>query len=117
MAKLMGKNFFTQEQEFLSLVSDDYVALAEMISIAMGTNKYIPIEKDYLTALDLIKYLMDKYGSRLKYYIGPGVENIDKTPEEFIAWLKEIWDKGEYYGERMDYSIWFDLEPAAEEEK
>jgi hypothetical protein len=57
---------------------------------------------------------MDKYESRLKRYIGPGVETIDKTSKEFIRWLKEIWYKGDYFNEKMNYGVWFDLDEEEE---
>lgn len=109
MAELAGNNFFTQEQEFLSLVSDDYVALAEMISIVMGTNRYHPTEKDYLNALEFIKYLMNKYQGKLKCLEGPEFQEVNMTNEEFIGWLKEMWYQGKYYRD-IDYGVWFDLD-------
>jgi hypothetical protein len=106
--------FSKQEAIFLAKVDIDYVSLAEIAGLFSISNYPRPTEKEYLGALEFIEYLLNKYGNQLKYYIGPGVELINKTPEELIAWLKEIWYKVEYYGERMDYGDWFDLEPEEE---
>jgi hypothetical protein len=117
MRKVGYNKFASQEQIFLDWVEVDYVALGEVAGLFSISNYPRPTEKEYLEVLEFIRYLLGKYGNRLKYYIGPGVRHIQKEPEEFIAWLKEIWYTGKYKDENMNFSIWFDLEPLEPEEE
>ena len=69
--------------------------------------KGIPTEEEYLLTLEFIEYLMDKYKDKLEYSFGPGDVITDKTPQEFIIWLRKKWYAGKY--EEIDYGVWFDL--------
>jgi hypothetical protein len=105
-AVLNDNKFIKQEEEFLADVDVDYVSLHDMVRIFAGFYRH-PTEKDYLQALEFIWYLMEKYRSRLECSIGPG-DPINKSHEEVISWLKEMWYAGKY--KEIDYGVWFDLE-------
>ncbi len=110
---LAYNKFSNQEKAFLGLVNEDYVALGEVAGFFSITNYPRPTEKEYLEALEFIKYLMDKYKDKLKCLEGPEPHQIHMTAEEFTNWLKEMWYTGKY--QEIYYGIWFDLEP--EEDK
>jgi hypothetical protein len=91
-AVLNDNKFIKQEEEFLADVDVDYVSLHDMVRIFAGFYRH-PTEKDYLQALE--------------FSIGPG-DPINKSHEEVISWLKEMWYAGKY--KEIDYGVWFDLE-------
>lgn len=98
--------FSKQEKKFLDWVDIDYVSLANIVNMFAGV--YIPTERDYLKALEFIKYLMHKYEDRLKCLEGPEFQKVNMTNEALIEWLKEMWYAGKY--KEIDYGVWFDLE-------
>jgi ABC-type transporter MlaC component len=105
----MNEKFSKEEELFLDEVTDDYVSLSSMVRLLLDYRKIEPTtEEEYLKALDFLRYLLNKYQNKLKYYLGPGAKIIKKSPEELLVWLKEMWYAGKY-GE-IDYDIWFDLE-------
>jgi len=108
MGKGIYNKFSKQEAVFLAKVDLDYVSLANIVYIVMGTNRYYPTDEDYLKALEFIKYLMNKYKDRLKCLEGPEFQKINMTNEAFIGWLKEMWYAGKY--KEIDYGVWFDLD-------
>jgi hypothetical protein len=106
--KLSNDKFIKPEEVFLADVDVDYVPLHDMVRIFCGFYRH-PTEKDYLNALEFIKYLMHKYKDRLKCLEGYEMEPVNMTNEAFIDWLKEMWYAGKYYQD-IDYGVWFDLE-------
>ena len=103
----MDNKFKKQEQEFLWGIEEDYIPLHDMVRSFIGYNKLLPTEEEYLLTLEFIDYLMDKYKDKLEYSFGPGDVITDKTPEDLIEWLKEMWYADKY--KEIHYGVWFDL--------
>jgi hypothetical protein len=104
--------FASAEQDFLnSLDPDDCIPLSYLIGNFCNVNS--PTEEGFLQTLEFIRYMSEKYGSVFKYCMWPGDEWIQKTPEDFIDWLKKDWYAGKY--EEMHHGVWFDLDPLPEE--
>ncbi len=57
--------------------------------------------------IEFISHLYNQYHNSFHYTLGPG-EPINKNFDDFIKWLKEIYDAGKY--KEIDYGIWFDLD-------
>ena len=108
MDSTINNKFIKQEERFLGWIEIDYVPLYDVVRLFSGYSKMLPTEKEFLKAIKFLDYLLKKYGSKLKYYLGPGAEQINQSPEEFLTWLKKIWYSGEYKDKRHDF--WFDLD-------
>jgi len=75
--------------------------------LALDFNPPIPTKENFNLMLSFIKYLFSKYGNNFHYTLGPG-ETIDKNFDEFVKWIKNMYDEGKY--KEINYGIWFDLD-------
>ena len=104
----MIKNFYKLEREFLSYVGIDYVPLIAICHDVMR-KQTTPTKEAFQITLEFITYLRQKYGNHFHYTFGAGETPIDKNFEEFIQWLQQEYDQGNYKSE-LEYGVWFHLD-------
>jgi hypothetical protein len=82
----------------------DYTPLHDIVRIFSGFEKLLPTEDEFLLALELLEYMINKHN--VITYKGPGGPIINQPTTELMQWLKMMWYSGKY--NEINYGIWFE---------
>jgi hypothetical protein len=96
------ENFKNEEDEFLEELEQDYVCLHNVVRLFSGFSRP-PTTHDFSKALEFLKYTIVKYNI---ICLGSQMEPINSTLDDFLAFLKEKWDSGQY--DDIYLGVWFD---------
>jgi len=102
------------EKKFLKEVTLGFVHLHNLIRLVFYYRRLKPTYEEFLTGMDFLAYLIEKYPKRLKCEKDFGAKKIKATPN-LINWIKKMWNEGKY--EDINYSVWFDLREEGKEEE
>lgn len=89
------------ESNCIEQMEDDYMPLHDIVREFSGYGKP-PTEDEFMNSMKFIIYLSNKYS--IKFLIGPEMKEINRSLDEIIEWLIEIWLSNKY--DEYNYMIW-----------